>query len=133
MYENTFQVTDRDASFPVRDGLCLPGTGPLVAALEMGSGRTPIVCGKPSSFGFTAVQTTFSDVQAERTCMVGDRADSDIAFGKACGLKTFLVGSGVHSLKHVREFESEGKENLVPDFFANNLGQLGEMMDKFDL
>lgn len=67
------QVTDRDSIFPVKGGMSLPGTGPLVAAVETASGKIPVVCGKPSPFAFKAVQDLHPQVKPERTLMVGDR------------------------------------------------------------
>ena len=34
--------------------------------------------------------------------MIGDRADTDILFGKNNGVRTLMVGSGIHGLKDVQ-------------------------------
>ena len=71
--------------------------------------------------------------------MVGDRFDTDIAFGKNAGMKTLLVLSGVSSQadleKRVEQVqrqrqrakgEGEGEEGdvVVPDFYASSLAAL---------
>ena len=47
--------------------------------------------------------------------------------GKNCDLQTLMVGSGVHSLTSVREWEgSEDHEEarMVPDYYVDKLGDL---------
>lgn len=55
-------------------------------------------------------------------------AHTDVALGKNCGLRTLLVGSGVHSLEDVRQWEREGRNELVPDFYIDSLGGLCERL-----
>ena len=67
----------------------------------------------------------------ERTCMVGDRLDTDIKFGMDGGLGgTMLVMTGV--TKGKEEWEGEGQEEeeeeeggrVRPRFWAEKLGDL---------
>jgi len=121
-----FLVTNTDAGFS-RAGLKLPGTGSMVAAVETAAGRKPIVLGKPNPLMFEIVKSRHPSVTPARTLMIGDRADTDILLGKNCGLQTLMVGSGVHTLQHVKEWESSAdpEENrLVPEKFVDKLGDL---------
>ncbi len=52
------------------------------------------VVGKPNPFTFSMIQERF-DLSHKRVLMVGDRPNTDIAFGKACGIDTCLVMTGV--------------------------------------
>ena len=61
------------------------------------------------------------------------RAESDVLFGKKCGLKTLMVGSGVNSLEDMRDWNAQGKSELVADYFANSLGDLNDVLGKFNL
>jgi len=120
-----FLATNKDAQFPMRGtDLVIPGTGSMVAAVETAAGRKPIVLGKPNPLMFEIVKSRHPSVTPARTLMIGDRADTDILLGKNCGLQTLMVGSGVHTLQHVKEWESSAdpEENrLVPEKFRRQV------------
>jgi ribonucleotide monophosphatase NagD (HAD superfamily) len=52
--------------------------------------------------------------------MVGDRLNTDIAFGRNGGMKTLLVLTGISQLKDVRD----PSNTIVPDYYINSLGDL---------
>lgn len=88
-----FIGTNDDATFPAAEGL-IPGAGSLLALLRTATGRDPLVLGKPHAPMFhTALKLL--GTPAERTLMVGDRLDTDIAGAKKAGLKAALVLTGV--------------------------------------
>ena len=70
------------------------GAGAMIAAVETVCGRRATVVGKPAA---TMIQHLLTEhaLDARRTVMVGDRLDTDIAFGSAGGVKTCLVLTGV--------------------------------------
>lgn len=84
----------RDATFPMPDGPW-PGTGAIVAAVEVGGGRTAISVGKPEPFIFAMARSALAGCR--RVAIVGDNLASDIAGGKRAGLKTILVLTGTTS------------------------------------
>lgn len=51
----------------------------------------------------------------ERTCMVGDRLDTDILFGKRGGLKTVLCLSGVTKTWEDKEIKADFVVEVVGD------------------
>ncbi len=119
-----FLATNADLTFPAGgtvypgvfcDFLIRKGTGALLAALSAPLKREPIVLGKPHQPMMDAIMAKFH-FDAERTCMVGDRLDTDIAFGKRGGLKTLLVFTGVTTKKEMEE------SSLKPDYFIHSLG-----------
>ena len=55
-----------------------------------------------------------------KTCMVGDRLDTDIAFGKNGGMGTLLVFTGVTS----REALEDDQKGVKPDYIIDSLGSL---------
>ena len=93
------------------NGRVLPGTGALVAAIAMASGRTPQVVGKPSANAFCVMQHRHPHLKSETTLMIGDSLSSDVAFGKACGLRTLLVETGIPEVADIQ-----------PDFVASSIG-----------
>ena len=54
--------------------------------------------------------------------MVGDRPYTDIAMGKAAGIKSILVLSGETQLEDLEESETQ------PDFVVENLGTIAEQI-----
>ncbi len=85
-----FIATNTDASFPTPDGP-VPGAGAFVAAIEAATGVAPVVYGKPHE----PYRALMQEMATGEVLMVGDRAETDIAFGKAQGWATVLVLTGV--------------------------------------
>jgi ribonucleotide monophosphatase NagD (HAD superfamily) len=65
----------------------------MVGAIAGSTKREPITVGKPAEFMLDNIARAFG-LQRQQICMVGDRLDTDILFGKNGGLTTCLVLSG---------------------------------------
>jgi HAD superfamily hydrolase (TIGR01450 family) len=83
----------RDATFPMPDG-AWPGTGAVLAAVELATGRRALSVGKPDPQLF---RTALDRLGGGRALVVGDRLDADVAGAHALGLDAALVLSGVSS------------------------------------
>ena len=92
-------------------------SGAFVAGLEYAAGVEATVLGKPSPAFFGAALEAL-DADPERTWMVGDDLDADIAGAQRCGLRTILVRTG-----KFRE-ESLEKALVKPDAVLDSLGDL---------
>ena len=90
-----FIATNRDSTLPTstRD---LPGAGACVAAVETASGHTPINLGKPERLLFDLARADHPQMEPAACLMIGDRLDTDIAFGMNAGVDTLLVETGIH-------------------------------------
>jgi glycerol 3-phosphatase-2 len=84
-------ATSHDPTMPMPGGEW-PGTGAILAAVEVASGKKAEIAGKPEHHLFDLALAQIPD--AKRVAMIGDRLSSDIAGGHAAGLKTILVLSG---------------------------------------
>lgn len=84
-------ATSHDATMPMPGGEW-PGTGAILAAVEVCSGKQAEIGGKPARHLFELALSRIPD--AQRIAMIGDRLSSDIAGGHAAGLDTILVLSG---------------------------------------
>ncbi len=84
-------ATSHDATMPMPGGEW-PGTGAILAAVEVCSGKVAEIGGKPERHLFELALSRIP--AAKRVAMVGDRLSSDIAGGHAAGLATILVLSG---------------------------------------
>ena len=63
------------------------------------------------------------DLDRQKTCMVGDRLDTDIEFGKTGGIQTLLVLSGVTSFKEMKS------STIKADFYINFLSDLYNLQE----
>ncbi|KAI9849602.1 MAG: hypothetical protein M1837_002727 [Sclerophora amabilis] len=98
-----------------------------------GQATRPTVMGKPHQAMMDAIEGKFQ-LDRARTCMVGDRLDTDIKFGIEGGLGgTLLVGTGVSAKgdwEKVGGGGGAGGDNTVPMAFVEQLGDLREVMNK---
>ncbi len=100
----------------------LPGNGSMVAVLQMASGREPQVAGKPAPALITeAVRRT----GARSPLMIGDRLDTDIEGGRAVGMATLLVLTGVSDAAELLA----APVALRPDHIGVDMGSLGRSVD----
>ena len=87
-------ATGRDAVFPTSDGL-RPATGAILAAIEVASGVTATIVGKPEPLVFEIACESLAG--CKRIAVVGDHLDADISGAKRAGLDAFLVLTGATS------------------------------------
>ena len=114
-----FLATNIDSTLSSANAL-FPGAGaclaPLVAMME----KEPLALGKPSHAMMEAIEGKFK-LNRARTCMVGDRLNTDIKFGIEGGLGgTLAVLTGVSGKA---DWEGQGKENQ-PAAYVDKLGDL---------
>ncbi|KAH9929101.1 2-phosphoglycolate phosphatase [Epithele typhae] len=114
-----FLATNEDSTYPSAEGL-LPGAGAVSAPLRFALGADPLAIGKPKQVMLDCIRAKH-DFDPKRTIMVGDRLNTDIEFGKAGGLATLLVLTGI-----TKESEITGPNasSTVPDYVTSSLGDL---------
>jgi glycerol-1-phosphatase len=119
-------ATSHDPTMPYPGGE-LPGTGAVLAAVEVASGKTATIGGKPEPHLFEMAKEVacsfWSDGDQKeqanrRLAMVGDRISSDIDGGRRAGLETILVLSGTSSREEAAAAEPP------PDHVLENLAGL---------
>ncbi|MCX7682664.1 MAG: HAD-IIA family hydrolase [Anaerolineae bacterium] len=88
-----FIGTNPDVNYPTVHGR-VPGNGAQLAALQVTTGVSPIVVGKPEVWLFREALRRMN-AQPEHTAVLGDRLDTDILGGVRAGLTTILVLSGI--------------------------------------
>lgn len=65
-----FLATSFDEVYPTKDGGVVPLIGPIVSAIETGSGLSPTIVGKPSSIMYQTLLQSDDSIVPERTLMV---------------------------------------------------------------
>ncbi|KAI0128937.1 4-nitrophenylphosphatase [Xylariales sp. AK1849] len=114
-----FLATNLDSTLPMNHTF-FPGAGSISIPLVNMSGQQPIALGKPSQAMMDAIEGKFQ-LDRARTCMVGDRLDTDIQFGIQGGLGgTLAVLTGVSSKD---EWEAQDAK-IVPAFYVDKLSDL---------
>ncbi len=98
-------------------------SGAYVAGLEYAAGVQATILGKPSPAFFGAALEAL-DADAERTWMVGDDLDADIAGAKSCGLRTILVRTG--------KFREEALADALvkPDAVVDSLSEVPAYLER---
>jgi 4-nitrophenyl phosphatase len=113
-------ATNTDPTLPLA-GSFFPGAGSVGASVLRATNATPIVMGKPSQAMMDAIEGKFR-LDRARTCMVGDRLDTDIKFGIDGGLGgTLLVLTGVTNKEQV---VGEKADEIKPSVYLDQLGDL---------
>lgn len=114
-----FLATNVDSTLPNQNSLFL-GAGSVFAPLVNAVEKKPLELGKPSQAMMDAIQGKFH-VNRERTCMIGDRLNTDIRFGIEGKLGgTLLVLTGVD---RKGSWDNEDAA-VVPSFYADKLSDL---------
>jgi len=116
-------ATSHDPTMPFPGGE-LPGTGAVLAAVEVASGKKATIAGKPERHLFEmAIKATRGSFRTdgvqkeprdELLAMVGDRISSDIDGGRAAGLETVLVLSGTTSREQA-DAADPPPDHVLPD------------------
>jgi len=83
-------ATSRDPTYPMPDGFW-PGTGALLAAVELASDQQAVIVGKPEP---QLILSALDRLGQGRTLMIGDRIDTDLAAAAKAGVDAALVLSG---------------------------------------
>jgi len=114
-----FLATNIDSTLPSAHSL-FPGAGAVSAPLVKATGQQPLALGKPSQAMMDAIEGKFK-LDRSRTCMVGDRLDTDIKFGVSGKLGgTLAVLTGVSKQG---DWERDDAE-VRPRFYVDKLSDL---------
>ena len=116
-----FIATNRDAFDKLTDRN-IPGNGAMVAAGGFAAGPRPAHgVRKPSVELANALMSRF-ELDPERTCMIGDRLDTDIEFGNNAGMTSLLVLTGTTELHQLEGIERD--DALRPTVVADGISRL---------
>ena len=118
-----FIATNLDRVTHLTDAQEWAGNGTMVGAVSGCTGREPTLVGKPAPLMIDYIAKKYGITDRSRICMVGDRLDTDIAFGRNNGLKTCLTLSGVTSEDELmdRVPRKKGTEGIQPEFYVETI------------
>ena len=114
-------ATGRDAVFPTEEGL-LPATGAILASIEVATGTTATVIGKPEPFIFEIAREILAECR--HVAVIGDNLISDIAGAKRAGLDAILVLTGMATADDLERAVTK-PDFVLPSLAAilSNIGQ----------
>lgn len=107
-------ATNKDPTYPTARGL-VPGTGAIVAAIEVASGTSANNVGKPEPGLF---REALAQLGVERALMAGDSLHSDIAGAAAAGMTTAFLLTGRDGREDI------GAAPTAPDLVFDDLAAL---------
>ena len=114
-----FLATNLDSTLPNNHAF-FPGAGSISIPLVNMTGQQPTALGKPSQAMMDSIEGKFQ-FDRKRTCMVGDRLDTDIRFGiegKLGGTLAVLTG-----VSKKDEWEAE-EAPVIPAYYVEKLSDL---------
>jgi 4-nitrophenyl phosphatase len=111
-----FYGTNPDVTFPTPQGL-VPGTGSLLAALQIPTKVAPIIAGKPETPLFELAASKMG-LTPRQILSVGDRLDTDVLGAQRFGCRSGLVLSGVTNAVEAAAWQSK------PDIIAADLSEI---------
>jgi 4-nitrophenyl phosphatase len=117
-------ATNKDPQFPGSSRLW-PGAGSIVAAVEAACRKTAIAIGKPGPLLYKMLLDA-SNADLDRTVVVGDNLETDIAAAAAMNLPSILVLTGISQRRDVASSPAKPSsvvENLL-DLLSRNLDDL---------
>ncbi|OPB39425.1 4-nitrophenylphosphatase [Trichoderma guizhouense] len=114
-----FLATNADSTLPMHHAFFL-GAGSIMIPVANAVGEQPTILGKPSQAMMDAVEGKFQ-LDRAKTCMIGDRLNTDIKFGIEGKL-----GGTLHVLTGVNQKADWEREDAiaVPAYYADKLSDL---------
>lgn len=107
-----FVATNPDGSFPTEEGSS-PGTGAIVAAVEVAAGRRPdAIIGKPHRPMFDLALEGLG-AEPSRIAVVGDNPETDILGAHQAGLAAVLISESPVEFPSSRDFRAS--DVTIPD------------------
>jgi 4-nitrophenyl phosphatase len=100
-----------DRVYPSPRGLEF-GVGAMAAMLAYAANVQPIYCGKPEALFFHELCRRL-EVSPARCVLIGDNPESDIAGGKAVGMRTILTLSGIITREDLPAIPRERRSDAV--------------------
>ena len=113
-----FIASNVDRVYPTEKGI-LPGSGTIAAFLEYGTGKKPVVIGKPEPYMVEAVMKE-NKIKKKDLLIVGDNYETDLRAAKRMKIKCALVLTGLTKQKDVRKMKKKDK----PDFVLKSVVEL---------
>ena len=119
-----FVATNRDPVFPAERRL-MPGSGAIVAAVEVAAGVVPVSIGKPEPLLLREAARVVG-AEARDAVMIGDGIGTDLAAARAVGARCVLVLTGVTTEAHLEALPPAERPTAV----AHDAAELAAILER---
>jgi len=119
-----FIATNRDPVYPTERWL-RPGAGSVIAAIEVASGSSALVIGKPEPLLMEEAARA-AGREPQEAIVIGDGLTTDIAAAHAVGARSILMLTGISSRAEVDALP----EDRRPTEVAADAGDLGAILER---
>ncbi|MEA2675202.1 MAG: hypothetical protein QOI92_2394 [Chloroflexota bacterium] len=119
----TFIATNRDPVYPTERWL-RPGAGSIVSAIEVASGVTPVVIGKPEPLLMEQAAHA-AGLDPKDAIVIGDGIGTDLAAANAVGARTILMLTGVSTRADADALPAADR----PFAMAADAAELAQLLD----
>jgi HAD superfamily hydrolase (TIGR01450 family) len=120
-----FIATNRDPVYPTERWL-RPGAGSVIAAIEVASGTTALVIGKPAPLLMEEAARAAGRDPAE-AIVIGDALSTDIAAARAVGARSILMLTGVSSRADAEALSDAER----PTMLASDAAELATILEAY--
>ena len=110
-----FIGTNADTTLPTEHGIT-HGNGAILAALEVATGVTPTIIGKPEPIIYQQALTLLG-VAPDETVALGDRLETDILGAVRTGIRSIMVLTGVSTIADLKDSDYQPTW-VMPDIRA---------------
>jgi 4-nitrophenyl phosphatase len=110
-----FIGTNADTTLPTEHGTIL-GNGAILAALQVATGVTPTIIGKPEPIMYQQALSLLG-TDPSQTVAIGDRLETDILGAVRAGIRSLMVLSGVSTEKDLQKSDYQPTW-IMPDIRA---------------
>ena len=110
-----FIGTNADTTLPTEHGIT-HGNGAILAALEVATGVTPTIIGKPEPIIYQQALTLLG-VSPDETVALGDRLETDILGAVRTGIRSIMVLTGVSTVDDLKDSAYQ-PTRVMPDIRA---------------
>ena len=110
-----FIATNADTTLPTERGVT-HGNGAILAALQVATGVTPIVIGKPEPIMYQQAMALLG-IDADQTVAIGDRLETDILGAVRTGIRSLMVLTGISSEEDLKTSDYQPTW-VMPDISA---------------
>jgi NagD protein len=119
-----FVATNPDRTCPVEGGE-IPDCAGMIAAIEaVTQKKVEVIVGKPSPIMIQAALDVMG-LRPEDCILIGDRLETDIKMGKAAGIATGIVLTGVTNEETLREIKHT---SIQPDFVFQTIADVENLL-----
>lgn len=118
-------VATNDSPYLMVSGKKYPGVGPLLATIVKTTDRQPdVLTCRPNTIMTFLLKENFPEINLNRTCLIGEKLQTDLKFTKSSGMQMMLALSGVTQPQEL--------ESILPtevNYIIHSFGNIAQVLN----